>query len=82
MPQQGFGGAGVGFRSLERAIIWCFVRTARDDRLAKAAGRPLAGRNVGRLLLRRLGMVLDRPVRLQELDMIHIAAKGRVREGE
>jgi hypothetical protein len=56
------------FRSRERAFVWCFVRTAQDWRTSCVERRAIASRNLYRLLLRRLGDLLQRPVEAEELD--------------
>jgi hypothetical protein len=38
----------------ERLRRWCELRTLRDQRLALAAGRPMSGRQLRRLWMRRL----------------------------
>ena len=46
------------------------LRTARDARLSTAAGRPMSAPNLRRLLQRRLGDVLARPVSSDEAYQI------------
>jgi len=45
------------FRSAERAFWWSVLRTERDRRLAMAAGRPVTGANLRRLLIRRISRI-------------------------
>lgn len=53
-----------------RAVRLAILRTAREVRRAAAAGQPISLRNARRLLQRRLGQVLGRPVREFELPWI------------
>ena len=48
-----------GCRDIARATQWCFHRTHRDARLAKRAGRAITSKNLRRLLLRRLWVLVD-----------------------
>lgn len=87
MAQTNHGGAERNggqqwFRSGGRAAVWCFARTARDQRLAAVSGRPIGQRDLRRLLFRRLGNVFGKPVRLETIYSLLQGAghKGRDRE--
>ncbi|MGB7159210.1 MAG: type I-U CRISPR-associated helicase/endonuclease Cas3 [Tepidisphaeraceae bacterium] len=47
-----------------RAMLYALMRTERDRRLSAARGRPIAQRNLRRLLMRRLGCVCGGPFRV------------------
>ena len=56
----------TGRRAVRRVIL----RTAREAGQAAVRGRPVSPRNARRLLQRRLGQILCRPVREFELPWI------------
>jgi hypothetical protein len=49
----------------DRAWRWCILRTARDARLARQKGRPIAKHHLARLLVRRWHQMLHQ---YDELD--------------